>query len=128
MPVHCRFEEDGRLFVETWSGTVTVEEEIAAVEEALLDPRLKSGMLGLVDLREATIPFGEEGLRRIFDHHRQHGDRFVGWSWAVLARTPQQLATGAIYELMLHDVPTQMSVFKEEREAREWLGLSPKNA
>ena len=128
MPVRCQFEEDDRLFVEIWTGTVTPEEEIAAVEEATHDPRLKSGLLGIVDLREANIPFGEEGLRKIFEHHRTHGEKFTGWRWAVLARTPQHLAIGALYEWMLHDVPTQMSVFQSEEEARDWLGLSTGSA
>jgi hypothetical protein len=123
--IRWTIDKERGFFHEVWEGPIRAEDECAAIEEATADPRYGPGMRGMVDMRRASIEFGEEGIDAIFRKKREYGSLHVGWRWALVAATTEQLATCAMYTSRIAYTPIEMLVFQDDREALEWLELEP---
>ncbi len=122
MAIHWTIDEDQGLFVEVWEGLVTACDACGAVDKAVLDPRYRAGMRGLLDMRRAQIGFGTAGVEQIFRKKRQYADLHVGWRWALVATTTSQIATCALYVSITDHTPIEISAFGDLDTALHWLG------
>lgn len=121
--IHWSIDKEQGFFLEVWSDQVSAEDACAAIDEAVKDPRYGPGMLGMVDMRQATIDLPEEGIDAIFRKKREYGNLHVGWRWALLASTTAQIAACALYVSRTDHVPIEISTFQSESEAYRWLGV-----
>lgn len=122
MPV--RHEIDGSVLRLICEGEYPVSAMMETFEQALDDPRCPSRVAFLLDLRRsaslATRP--AEEIRRVAEFLGPHVQR-IGARCALLVETDVQFGLGRMGSVFAERVGVEADVFRDAKEALEWLGV-----
>ncbi|MFC1575068.1 hypothetical protein ACFL5A_00275 [Gemmatimonadota bacterium] len=120
MPVTYRIESGVGLVLTTASGTVTDDEALRHQAALSADPGFRPDLRQLVLFTEATAFFlTTEGVKRLAST-----DPFsVGSRRAFVADQDLQFGIARMYQAMTEGTGAELRVFRDEAEARNWLGL-----
>jgi len=107
-------------------GTVHDDEFSAAIDSALHDPQYQAGMNSLIDFRAVerfdvsnnTIQQAVGTIGKELDRHGQH------WKAAIVAPTNLVYGLSRMYQILREGSMEEVGVFRDDDDARVWLGLS----
>lgn len=112
-----------RLWIEHYSGTVTVEEIINQRKRIIEDHDFQPEYNAIADFRDAILPFKLNELREFIDLLRDNvsmrGKRMVG----ILTNTPQQVAISELYRLHLGELPMKVEIFSTIEATVRFIGF-----
>jgi hypothetical protein len=105
-----------------FSGALKGAGAIDAVRALVRDPRYRTGMSGLIDLRgvESLELFGDD-VRAGADLVMRLGDAFAGSRWAAVATSPPVFGIARQFELMVADARFEVRAFRTLEEAEAFL-------
>jgi len=115
---------DPRGFVRiAFSGPLKGPETLEAIRTLVRDPRYRTGMNGIIDLRRvrSVEMFGEE-VRAGAELSTRLGDAFAGSRWAIVASSDAAFGIARQYELMLTDPRFEVRAFRDVEEAERFIG------
>jgi len=105
-----------------FSGALQGPDSLDAVRELVRDPRYKTGMNGLIDLREVeSIELRGDDVRSGADLVVHLGDAFAGTRWALLANSDAVFGIARQFELMVSDPRFEMRAFRDLEAAERYL-------
>jgi hypothetical protein len=103
---------------------ITVESVIAAMdrENELFEVK---GRYDLWDFRGArpSADFGYDAVNRVVEHIKsRHGLGLMSDKTALLVDDATQYGLSRMFQILVDGFPTQIGIFHDEAEARDWLG------
>ena len=124
MPITYTFDPPGQRVILVLSGLITDRDLFSAYEALYSDPEHRVGMDELADCRAVErLDVTTGGLvslaaatARLLDGHAQT------WRVAIVAPADVVFGTARMYESFRAESPEQVQVFRDRREAEEWLG------
>jgi hypothetical protein len=126
MSFRQEFDEELNLLVVTFTGVISSEEEIRAVEETVRDPRLKPNARILVDRRKARMKATPEDVGPQVDLVRMNQAAFGRPRVAILVADDYSFGMHRLLQAAAHsEVDHDFRVFRSAEEACEWLGIDP---
>ena len=120
--IYYRIFPELHLWVEHYSGTVSVEEIINQRKRVVEAPNYQAEYNAIADFREAILPFKLSELRKFIELLRENvsmrGNRKVG----ILTNTPQQVAISELYRLNVGELPMKVEIFSTVEAASRFIG------
>ena len=123
MPYRYNFLPEHHIIVVRWTGDLTAEGIIEFLRDLVAHPDFRPNLNRLYDFSNANVELTVTGLRAIGTEIQNldeaHGDRRV----AFLVH--QDLAYGMMrmFTAIGENLKADMKVFRDEAEARAWIGL-----
>jgi hypothetical protein len=124
MPVGHRLDPAARLVSITYVNPVTVKDWTDALLAVTSDPAYQPGFNFLVDRRSASPPT-RDFADAIATFVRKHRARFGSARVAILVSDIAAFGMARMQEMLNEAAELETRAFKTERDAREWLGLTP---
>ena len=127
MPVETRIDPQEKLIHYKATGEINVVDMIAAFESVFGHPDFKPGMNALCDAKYAT--FEDMALHDVQDLAARIAtrgkDRGQGYRVALLVRGNTEFGISSLFEMQTAQLPFEVQVFRNTKEAKTWLGLNP---
>ena len=131
MPIEYTYDEEKNVLYTRFYGVITDADLKAQGEAVTSDPRVMPGVRELVDLSGVE---GEDvtsdGLAKNIQIDTMHREKLTGMKTAIVAATDLQYGLSRMYQALaeVQKSPAVIEVFREEKAAREWLGLEDEEA
>jgi len=120
--ISYRWNEALQLITIEASGVLTGAEVVEMREEMNADPRLGFGLRELVDVRNVTeLRVTSADIDLFLSMDEEYGERVTSRTVAILATADSTFGMARMYELR-SGRDDRVSVFRDEAEARAWLG------
>jgi hypothetical protein len=114
--------EELQLITIVASGVLTGDEVVEMRETLNADPRLGFGFRELVDVRGVTeLRVNSADIEDLLSMDEVYGERVTSRIIAIVATSDSTFGMARMYE-MRSDRDGRVSVFRDEAEARAWLG------
>jgi hypothetical protein len=128
MPTIYVIDKEAGILYRTLTGVVTTDELLESFDEALRDPDYRPGMHMLTDMRGVTTTAHKADVARVAAYVKSHVEEIGPLKVAVVAPTDASFGLIRMLQAHLGDVSIELSVFREMREAEDWLGVEQKAA
>jgi hypothetical protein len=116
------WNEELQLITIVASGVLTGAEVVEMRENMNADPRLGFGIRELVDVRDVTeLRVNSADIDLFLSMDEVYGERVTSRMVAILATSDSTFGMARMYE-MRSGRDDRVSVFRDEAEARAWLG------
>ena len=125
MPVDYTIDQAQGWVHVTYRGIITDQELVTSIERLHADPAHQIGMPTLVDFEPVErLEVSAGALRATADMEETTVDR-IGRPWAVAIVAPNDDAyrVACLYRKLREASPEHVGVFRDEEDARRWLGL-----
>jgi hypothetical protein len=130
MPVSTHIDTDRGVITYKATDEITVADMIAAFERVVDHPDFKPGMNAFCDAKYATfkrMAFSEvQALADLIA--KRSSERGRGHRVAILVRGNEEFGLSSLFEMQTYSLPFEVQVFRNTREAKEWLGLEEHTA
>ena len=126
MSIEYTYDEQNNVLYTRFFGVVTNEDFTVQGEAVAADPRIKPGVRELVDLTGIEdIEASSSGFERNIRIDSIHREKLAGMRTAVVAESDLLYGFARMYQSLaeVQDAPAEVEVFRNEKDAREWLGL-----
>lgn len=126
MSVEYTFDEDNKVLYTRFFGEITAQDLKGQAEAIGADPRIGPGVRELVDLSGIEkIGGSTSALEQNIRIDRKHSEKLAGLRTAIVAPTDLLYGFARIYQSLceVQDAPSVVEVFRNELDARKWLGL-----
>lgn len=126
MSVEYTYDEENNVLYTRFFGVVVEKDFSEQAEAVAADPRIKPGVRELVDLSGIEEVQGDqkalEANIRIDIHH---SEKLAGMRTAIVAPTDLLYGFSRMYQSLVEvrGAPSTVEVFRNEKDARKWLGL-----
>ncbi len=122
MAITYELDEDLQLITIVALGVLTGDEVIEMREVLNADPRLGLGFRELVDVRGITeLRVNSADIEDLLSMDEVYGERVTSRIIAIVATSDSTFGMARMYE-MRSDRDGRVAVFRDEAEARAWLG------
>ncbi|MGD8278126.1 MAG: hypothetical protein PVH00_08875 [Gemmatimonadota bacterium] len=122
MAISYMWNEELQLITIVASGVLTGAEVVEMRENMNADPRLGFGIRELVDVRDVTeLRVNSADIDLFLSMDEVYGERVTSRMVAILATSDSTFGMARMYE-MRSGRDDRVSVFRDEAEARAWLG------
>lgn len=127
MPIAWKIDPDHKVVLVRAEGAVGDADLLDLARRLAADPRVRSGVHELVDVRDADLSaVSSEALREMAATFAAHDTGPTGARIAVVAWRDAAYGLSRMYQAYRGDeIPAELSVFRDMAEARAWLGLPP---
>ena len=123
MPITYTIDKQRRFIQRVLSETVTTDEILANITEILDHPDYQPGMKSLTDLQALQHHATPQDVRQIAHFILGHGEQVQGGRAAVVVAEDVGFGMARMLELLTEDSPLTIGVFKNRKEAYDWLGI-----
>ena len=123
MPITYTIDKQRRSIHRVISGTVTSDEILASLTEILKHPDYQPGMKSLTDLRAIQHYASPQDVRQIANFILGRGDEVRGGKAAIVVAQDVSFGMARMLELLTESSPLSIGVFRDLKEAYEWLGI-----
>ena len=126
MPISYEIDTDANCVFMNYSGIATDDELVECVVKLRADPRLKSGMPALVDMRDVTsMKITTAGIRRMLAITRPSNEARGDARTAVVAVEDLSFGVARVAALIAESqgATPKIEVFRDMASARKWLGM-----
>lgn len=122
MAITYELDEELQLIVIVASGVLTGADVVEMRESMDADPRLGFGFRELVDVRGITdLRVNSADIDNLLSMDEVYGERVTSRLVAIVAASDSTFGMARMYE-MRSDRDGRVAVFRDEAEARAWLG------
>ncbi len=116
--------ERGFVFT-TITGEITVGDVLADIERLAAQPSYRPEMPGIVDMRQATTHMTAEQIEQIAQTLKKRPNVVSHTRRALLVSSDLLYGLYRMFESFADENPTEYRVFRDENEARAWIGAVP---
>ena len=123
MPISYLIDKQ-RLYIQrVLSGTVTSDEILASLTETLKHPDYQPGMKSLTDLRSIQHYASPQDVRQIANFILGRSEEVRGGKAAIVVSQDVSYGMARMLELLTESSQLSIGVFRDMKEAYEWLGI-----
>jgi hypothetical protein len=126
MSVEYTYDEEKNVLYTRFFGVITDRDLKDQAEAVAADTRIKPGVRELVDLSGIEeIEGSPSALEANIRIDTAHSEKLAGMRTAIVAPTDLLYGFSRMYQSLaeLRKSPLTIEIFRNEKEAREWLGL-----
>ncbi len=125
MAISYTIDTDRGIIWTIAAGRLT-DEQLTEHKRALLrDPVFQADMKEMSDVRAVeTFDVTPDGIREFAEFDMNHKDHIGSHQLALLVPTDFAFGMARMYEMFTEDSSTRVHVFRDETEARKWLGIA----
>lgn len=116
--VEYRFDRERKLLMVRFSGVVRFSDFGEGI------PDVPAGTLELIDARGASTDLTSSQVRQLAERDLKVPEDKIS-RLAILADTDVGFGLGRMYQTLSEGMGTEVKVFRDERAARDWLGIGP---
>ena len=125
MPIETLIDQKAGLIHYKATGEVNVIDMIGAFEAVFADPDFQPGLNALCDAKYAE--FKDMALHDVQDLvariATRGNERGKGYRVALLVRGNTEFGISSLFEMQTYNLPFEVKVFRNTKEAKEWLGV-----
>lgn len=126
MPIDHVHDHDHALLIIRMVGEIADEDLIAYAREVIADSSIRPEADDYVDLSRVTaMTVTGEGVRRFGEMLREGGRAGNPGRMAIFAPSDMAFGMARMFELSRGEGPIEVRVFRDEQQARRWIGLPP---
>jgi hypothetical protein len=123
MPITYQIDDERGVVLTVASGILTTGELIAHKEQLMNDPRFKSGIVELSDVRAIEkINVNGGDVRQFAEIDRTYEDRLKNYKLAIVASGDLVFGLARMYEMQTESHNPGVMVFRDVEKAKTWLG------
>lgn len=128
MSVESKYDDESNFLYSRFYGVLTDEDLRSHAQAVVDDPRIKSGVKEIVDLRGVdSVEASTDSIGVVINIDKENREKLAGQQLAIVA--PRELLYGLskIFEVLyeLSQGPANVKVFRDIGEARKWLEVKP---
>ena len=126
MSVEYTYDEENNVLYTRFFGVVVEKDFRDQAEAVAADPRIKQGLRELVDLSGIEdIQASPTALETNIRIDSSHSEKLAGMRTAIVASTDLLYGFSRMYQSLVEvrNAPATVEVFRNEKDARKWLGL-----
>jgi hypothetical protein len=123
MPITYTIDKQRRFIRRLISGAATSDEILASLTEFLKHPDYQPGMKSLTDLRAMRHYASPEDVRQIANFILGRDEEVRGGKAAIVVDKDVGFGMARMLEMLTESSPLSIGVFKNLKEAYEWLGI-----
>ena len=124
MPIRYEIDDAQGVVWTTASGVLTDEELIQHKQALVADPRFRPGMKEFSDVRGVDrLDVTPQGIARFIQFDQMHSEALNGHKLALVVPTDFVFGMGRMYQQRVDGEVSSVQVFRDQDEARAWLGL-----
>lgn len=112
------------VIVLRYRGTVQFTEIRNVFDELVRVPGFKAGLSLVADFRDTNSPLTGAEVNRLADYAKKTDPDWGVTKWAFLASQDVTFGVARMYGALTHDYQVTTHVFRNAREADDWLGLN----
>jgi hypothetical protein len=122
MPVTIAIDPDADLITYTVQGDLLLDELRGALESQFDHPHFRKGMNAMWNLKEARIAVTTVELPELIAAIQGMSERRgTGFKVALLVRSNEDFGLSSIFEMSAYVLPFEVRVFRNTKEATEWV-------
>ena len=121
MPVSNRIDQSEKVIYTTFEGEITDQQIVQHAARMLRDPEIDSSFVELIHSKTSSVKgFTSSGARAIADVLKDSsGPGKIG----VVASEDVEFGLARMIELLADESPIEIQVFRDQADARSWLGI-----
>jgi hypothetical protein len=124
MPIRYTIDSKNGVVYTTASGTLTEDELLAHKRALMRDPAFNAGMKELSDIRAVEhLDVSVEAIQGLAKFDREHTNDVGEHQLGLLVPTDFVFGMARMYEMMTEGNTAGVVVFRDEAEAKAWVGL-----
>ena len=121
MEVVRSIDPEKQIAYTTITGKITLAEIRAEMAKLPTLPGFNPLLPGLIDLRQATVALTGDDIRQIADAIKARPDTFKGTRRALLVNSDLMFGLYRMFATFASDSEAEYRIFREEKQAHEWL-------
>ncbi|MDH3546071.1 MAG: hypothetical protein OEN22_03180 [Gammaproteobacteria bacterium] len=124
MPIEYSIDKDLGVVFTTASGVLREYELLEHKRKLTSDPNFKPGFVELSDVRHISdLSITAGGLHRFVAQDDADADILKDYKLAIVVSGALEFATGSVYEMMSLERGTNVRIFRDLDQAKEWLDI-----
>jgi hypothetical protein len=123
LPHSITLDQNLGVVVVRYSGTVDYAEICDALDQMVRLPGFRAGLRLVADFRDSTTPLSGEEVRNLARYAKGVDSKWSTTKWALIASNDLTYGLARIYAAQTDDYQVTSQVFRDAREADDWLGL-----
>jgi hypothetical protein len=122
MPITYEIDEANGWVWMVGSGVITDEEVLTYRQSLLADPRFRSSMKLLSDMRGIErVEVTAGGIRRLVHEESSHASELAARRLAIVTDSPVAYGMARMYQMLAENTGGAIQVFRQIEEATAWL-------
>jgi hypothetical protein len=125
MPVTCEIDAESGIVHTAIQGRVRTQELVTALEAVIRRPDFRSGLNGIVDLREGGVAdLHTREVKWLVDLMDRHRDQIGPSRTAIVVSTDVDYGLARMYQAYAESTSIETNIFRDLEDARRWLATS----
>lgn len=113
--------KEQKLIIETWPEKLTIEDYYDVKKREFEDPDFETEFDIITDMRKTKFDFNEEEIAIVSDFIRKNNHKMRNRKSAIIADSPQVVASALFFGQKLRDTDLKVSVFSTMKAALKWI-------
>ena len=124
MPIKYFIDKDMGVVFTTASDVLTENELFEHKRKLISDPNFKPGFVELSDVRFITdLKISPSSIEAFVAQDESDAERLKDFKLAIVVSGALEFGMGAMYEMMSRENSTNVRIFRDLGQAREWLEI-----
>lgn len=121
MKITYKIDKEQKLIIETWPEKLTIEDYYDVKKREFEDSDFRKEFNVITDLRKVNEGFNEEIIIGIIDFMKKNSDKMKNKKSAVIADSPQLVASALFFGHKYKNTTIKVSVFSSMNAAIKWI-------
>lgn len=121
MKITYKIDTKQKLIIETWPVNIIIEDYYDVKKREFEDPDFSKEFNVITDLRKVNQDFDEEIINGIIDFLKKNSDKMKNRKSAVIADSPQLVASSLFFGQKSKNTTVKVSVFSSMNAAIKWI-------
>ena len=125
MPISYSIDKDLGVVFTTASEVLTERELLEHKRKLISDPNFEPGFVELSDVRFISdLAISPSGIEKFVAQDESDAERLKDFKLAIVVSGALEFGMGAMYEMMSREKSTNVRIFRDLGQAKEWLQLT----
>ncbi len=121
MEISYVIDKEKKIIIETWPEKLIIEDYYNVKEREFNDPDFDKEYDVITDLRKVSEDFDETLIGAIIEFMKNNSDKMKNRKSAVVADSPQIVASALFFNYNTKDLNVEVSVFSTFEAALKWI-------
>jgi hypothetical protein len=128
MPIKYSIDKRLGVVFTTASGVLTENELLEHKRKLMSDPEFESGFSELSDVRFISdLVISPASIETFVEEDTANAERLKGYKLAIVVSGALEFGMGTMYQVMSGENSTNVRIFRDLDQAKEWLQIEPKS-
>jgi len=124
MPIKYSIDKDLGVVFTTASEVLTENELMEHKRKLISDPNFNPGFVELSDVRQISdLAVSPSGIERFVAQDVSDAERMKDFKLAIVVSGALEFGMGVMYEMMSRENVTNVRIFRDMGQAKEWLDI-----